>query len=149
MFAVIGGVPLNGGLQNSWNWAPRVGATYQLNDRTVIRSGYGRTYDIGVFGSLFGHTVTQNLPVLAAQALTAPNQFAAIFNLAQGPPNPSVVQPGSDGTFQWPNGVTPLALPRKQRPPSVDAWNVTVQRQLSSTTSFEVAYVGNYGRHVF
>src|SRR5262245_64182499 len=137
MFAVIGGVPLNGGLQNSWNWAPRVGATYQLNEKTVIRSGYGRSYDIGVFGSLFGHTVTQNLPVLAAQSITAPTQFDRVFNLAQGPPDPSFVQPGSDGTFTWPNGVKPLVLPRKQRTPTVDAWNVTVTQQLTGTSYCE------------
>jgi Carboxypeptidase regulatory-like domain/TonB dependent receptor-like, beta-barrel len=145
----VGGIDLSGNTENRLNWAPRVGGTYQVNEKTVIRSGYGRTYDIGVFGSLFGHTVTQNLPVLAAQSLTAPSQFDRVFNLAQGPPDPSFVEPGADGTFTWPDGVKPLVLPRKQRPPAVDAWNVTVQRQLSSTTSAEVAYVGNYGRHVF
>ena len=33
----------------------------------MVRMGYGRSYDMGVFGSNFGHAVTQNLPVLAAQ----------------------------------------------------------------------------------
>ena len=115
----------------------------------MIRAGYGRSYDIGVFGSLFGHTVTQNLPVLAAQSITRRTSSTPCSTLAQGPPDPSFVQPGADGTFPWPDGVKPLVLPRKQRPPTVDAWNVTVQRQLSSTMSVEVAYVGNYGRHVF
>jgi hypothetical protein len=32
--------------------------------------GYGRSFDIGVFGSIFGHSVAQNLPVLADQELT-------------------------------------------------------------------------------
>ena len=59
----------------------------------MIRAGYGRSYDIGVFGSLFGHTVTQNLPVLANQNLNAPNKFDAVFNLAQGPPAPVFVVP--------------------------------------------------------
>jgi hypothetical protein len=145
----VGDIDLSGNTENRLNWAPRVGVTYQVDEKTVIRSGYGRSYDIGVFGSLFGHTVTQNLPVLAAQSLTAPTQFERVFNLAQGPPDPTFVEPGADGTFVWPDGVKPLALPRKQRPPTVDAWNVTVQRQLTSTMSFEVAYVGNYGRHVF
>ncbi len=95
----VGDIDLSGNTENRLNWAPRVGATYQVSERTVIRAGYGRSYDIGVFGSLFGHTVTQNLPVLAAQSLTAPNQFAAVFNLAQGPPDPTFVEPGSDGTF--------------------------------------------------
>src|SRR4030095_13513625 len=50
MVAGVGGVPLSGGVENSWNWAPRVGAAYQLNDRAVIRGGYGSTYDIRVLG---------------------------------------------------------------------------------------------------
>ena len=52
------------------NLAPRVGIAYQLDPKTVIRTGYGRSFDIGVFGTLFGHVVTQNLPVLANQSLT-------------------------------------------------------------------------------
>ncbi len=31
---------------------------HQLNDKTVIRAGYGRSFDLGVFGSIFGHVVT-------------------------------------------------------------------------------------------
>jgi Carboxypeptidase regulatory-like domain/TonB dependent receptor-like, beta-barrel len=145
----VGDIDLSGNTSNRLNWAPRVGAAYQLNERTVIRAGYGRSYDIGVFGSLFGHTVTQNIPVLAAQNITAPSQFAAVFNLAEGPPAPRFQEAGADGTFAWPDGIKPLVLPRKQRPPEVDAWNITVQRQLGDTTSVEVGYVGNYGRHVF
>src|ERR1043165_1379460 len=127
LVAGAGGIPLNGSVKNHANWAPRVGGTYQLNEKTVIRAGYGRSYDIGVFGSLFGHTVTQNLPVLAAQNITGPSQFSSVFNLAQGPPAPATVQPGADGTFAWPDGIKPLVVPRKQRPPAVDAWNVTLQ----------------------
>ena len=38
--------------------------------KTVVRMGYGRSYDIGVFGSNFGHTVTAAgiLPVLVKGA---------------------------------------------------------------------------------
>jgi hypothetical protein len=41
------------------------------------------------------------------------------------------------------------ALPTTQRPPAVDAYNVTVQRQLTTTLALEVGYVGNHGTHVF
>ena len=57
-------------LQRRRNWknfGPRLGIAYQLTPKTVLRMGYGRSYDIGVFGSIFGHAVTQNLPVLAVQ----------------------------------------------------------------------------------
>ena len=82
--AGVGGIGLNGNVENSLNWAPRLGATYQLTQKTVLRAGYGRSYDIGVFGSLFGHAVTQNLPVLSNQNINAPNNFDAVFNLAPG-----------------------------------------------------------------
>src|SRR5206468_9368125 len=131
LVAGVGGVPLNGSVKNHANWAPRVGATYQLNEKTVLRAGYGRSYDIGVFGSLFGHTVTQNLPVLAAQNLNAPANYEAVFNLSQGPPAATFPAVSSDGRVRLPNGIFARVLPDTQRPPTVDAYNVTVQRELT------------------
>src|SRR5438445_1171771 len=64
------GISMNGSTRNNYKlFAPRIGIAYQLTPKTVVRMGYGRSFDIGVFGSLFGHTVTQNLPVLANQSL--------------------------------------------------------------------------------
>ena len=140
---------LSGNTENRLNWAPRLGATYQIDEKTVIRGGYGRTYDIGVFGSLFGHSVTQNLPVLAFQELRGAENFDAAFTLAQGPTAPVFPTVPASGQFALQNGIFTRALPRKQRPPTVDAFNVTVQRQLSDSMSVEVGYVGNRGRDVF
>jgi hypothetical protein len=147
--AGVGGVGLNGDIENKINIAPRLGITYQLNEKTVIRMGYGRSYDIGVFGSTFGHSVTQNLPVLARQTLNAPANYEAIFNLNQGPPAPTFPEPNAQGRFEAPDGVNPSILPDQQRLPFVDAWNLTVQRQLGRDWSGEIAYVGNKGTHVF
>jgi hypothetical protein len=147
--AGVGGIALNGGVKNSFNWAPRVGVAYQLNEKTVIRGGFGRSYDIGVFGSLFGHSVTQNLPVLSAQQLSGANSFDSVFNLSQPAPAPVFVTVPTNGQFALPNGVFARALPDQQRPPTVDAYNVTVQRELGPMMSAEVAYVGNRGVRVF
>ena len=86
----VGDVNLAGNVENNLNWAPRLGATYQLDEKTVIRGGYGRSYDIGVFGSLFGHSVTQNLPVLSVQQLNAPSNFDRVFTLARDPTGPDL-----------------------------------------------------------
>ena len=48
-----------------------------------------------------------------------------------------------------PPGVFAFALPDKQRLPTVDAYNVMVQHQLTETMSVEAGYVGNKGTHVF
>lgn len=162
--AGVGGNNLNGGVKNKLNWAARLGITYQLSEKTVVRAGYGRSYDLGVFGSVFGHTVTQNLPVLAIQNLAGNNGQEAVFTLSQGPPAftnffgltkppnqggvPNASLP-ANGRFFLPDGVTPRVVNFKQRLPTVDAWNVTVQHQLTNNISLEAAYVGNKGTHVF
>ena len=71
----VGDIDLAGNVKNTVNWAPRLGVTYQINEKTVIRAGYGRSYDTGVFGSIFGHAVTQNLPVLSHPAVERAEQL--------------------------------------------------------------------------
>ncbi len=145
----FGDTNLSGNVENSLNWAPRLGIAYQFTDRTVIRAGLGRSYDIGVFGSLFGHSVTQNLPVLSAQELDSANNYESVFTLAQGPPAPVFPEIPANGRFPLPAGVFAFALPDKQRLPTVDAYNVMIQHQLTETMSVEAGYVGNKGTHVF
>jgi len=156
-----GGYGLNGNVKNSLHaFAPRLGVAYQLTPKTVVRMGYGRSYDIGVFGSNFGHTVTQNLPVLIKQNIDAsaiisganPNVIP-LLTLAQGPIAPVFPAIPANGqiTFASLNGQDGGVhiRPIKQVLPTLDAWNLTVQRQVTNTISAEVAYVGNKGSHGF
>src|SRR6266478_1972706 len=96
------------GIQNmNWlNLAPRIGIAYQLTPKTVVRAGYGWSYSLGTFGTIFGHNVTQNLPVLANQQLNPSNGFTGVFTLAQGPVAPVFPAPDSNGTFPLPNGIS-------------------------------------------
>jgi len=176
------GVDLRGNTSTNFkHLAPRIGIAYQMNPRTVIRMGYGRSYDIGVFGSIFGHAITQNLPVLANQSIN-PGTFNTAFTLAQGPPsfNPATGLGGSlatsncnpitdptgvqsNGTFVpdkaqcvgangrplLPDNVGGKIRPFNGRIPTVDAWNLTVQRQVTKTISATLGYVGNKGTHTF
>ncbi len=160
----VGSTKLNGNVENSVNFAPRLALSYKVNDKLVVRAGYGRSYDIGVFGSVFGHSVTQNLPVLAVQRVDN-GSFNRAFNLADGAPaftqfyglDKSPKDPTaktntslpSSGQFFLPNNVFARVLPSKMRLPSVDAYNVTVQYQLTNKMSVEAAFVGNKGTHVF
>jgi hypothetical protein len=159
---------LNGNIENTLNaFAPRFGIAYQVTPKTVVRLGYGRSYDMGVFGSNFGHTVTQNLPVLVKQNVDASNavvnspsaaNYIPVFTLAQGPIPAQFPAIPSDGLITFPSLdaanlgflVTGAHIrPIKQVLPTLDAWNVTVQHQLTNTISAEVAYVGNKGSHGF
>ena len=169
-----GGLPLNMGVaaaKNTYN--PRIGVAYAYNDKTVIRAGYGRSFDLGVFGSTFGHVVTQNIPVLANQALAntgTTTQYA--FNLSNPSANPTAAtqytnalytftSPAISSAGQIPiNAVIPgtggktiagnvnvKARPFTERLPTLDAWNAVIQRSITPTLSVEVAYVGNKGTH--
>jgi outer membrane receptor protein involved in Fe transport len=142
----VGDIDLQGNVKNKVNWAPRLGVTYQINPKTVIRAGYGRSYDIGVFGSTFGHSVTQNLPVLSFQQLNPANNFESVFDLATGPPPPVFPEVPANGRLPLPNGVSARLLPDTQNLARVDAYNVTLQREITPTLSAEIAYVGNRGK---
>ncbi len=145
-----------GGIGSNMNYSkpgnpynPRIGVAYQVHPTTVIRAGYGRSFDIGVFGSIFGHAATQNLPVLANQQITAtggPTSYA--FTLAQGPtaPTPTVVP--ANGLLPNPGYlVNSRSRPTTIRLPTLDAWNASLQQAFTPTVSLTIAYVGNKGTH--
>ena len=134
---------------NYHNFAPRIGIAYQLRPKTVIRAGYGWAYDLGVFGSNFGHNVTQNPPVLSNQNVNAPNGFSSVFTLAQGPPTPAAIAVNSNGTFALPDGINVKFRPRTVTLPTTYNYNIAIQHQLANRIAVTAAYVGNANRHAF
>lgn len=148
--AGYGNIDRQGNVKPSYgNFAPRIGLAYAPSSKTVIRLGYGRSYDLGVFGTIFGHSVTQNLPVLAQQQIGTSFPTDRVFQLKDGPPSPTPVIVPASGRFMLPDQVRTFALPDKMRLPTVDAWNVAVQRAITPTLSLQAAYVANKGTHVF
>jgi hypothetical protein len=168
--AGIGGIKSNmGWTRATYAFNPRIGVQYQLDPKTVIRSGYGRSFDIGVFGSLFGHVVTQNLPVLANQSISSATSTGYAFCLGPDTPgctaagasssSPAIAGGGPTNTNVFPsvptNGLLPApgfnvnikARPNSVRLPTVDAWNLSIQRAVTPTLSVTMAYVGNKGTH--
>jgi hypothetical protein len=168
--AGIGGIPSDMGwqLNKKKQFEPRIGIAYQLNEKTVIRGGYGRSFDLGVFGSIFGHVVTQNLPVLANQSLTntadtitgvafclgGAADNAGCNNVSTAAPvggGPVVFTPPavpSNGLLPNPgNSVVSKARPNPLQFPTLDAWNLSFQRALTPTLSLTLAYVANKGTH--
>jgi Carboxypeptidase regulatory-like domain/TonB dependent receptor-like, beta-barrel len=148
--AGVGGTGSNLGwsIKKGRQFAPRIGASYQFNEKTVIRAGYGRSFDTGVFGSIFGHTVTQNLPVLANQQINAPSTTEPAFTLAAGPAPYVPISVPANGLI--PNPGSQVSSSARHDPlnfPTIDAWNLAIQRAITPTMSITVAYVGNKGTH--
>jgi len=132
---------------NSYN--PRIGLAYQVQPTTVIRAGYGRSFDIGVFGSIFGHAATQNLPTLSNQQITATSGItSSAFNLATGPIAATPTTVPANGLLPNPGfAVNSRSRPNPLRLPTLDAWNLSLQQALTPTLSLTMTYVGNKGTH--
>lgn len=132
------------------NFAPRVGVAYSPNERTVIRLGYGRSFDEGVFGSIFGTALTHNIPVVANQALQGASSFDPAFTLGTGPTPYVAPAIPANGLIPLSNNVSYAGTrPAQFSLPTVDMWNVSLQQQIAPTLSFEIAYVGNRGASVY
>ena len=156
--AGTGGLNLAGDVQKNWhNLAPRVGFAFQIDNRTVLRAGYGRNFDSG---STFARNVTLNPPVLISQAVqpTGPCAPPECVNVTPQPCESCVFQFSGEvpppptfptsGAFALPAQVSATALPNVVRVPTLDQWNFTVQRELRPNFSFEISYVGNKATHV-
>ena len=107
---------------------PRLGIAYQLDDKTVLRTGVGRFYTFGfISDSIF---LGGNPP------------FQPTANVTAG----HVDNPGGTSANQLPLTVT--TYPRDQKNPEAWNWNFTVQRQLPWQSLGSVGYVGRRGIHL-
>jgi hypothetical protein len=114
------------------NWAPRVGAAYSVNDRTVIRSGFGVYYD------------NLNLNELQFTRLVPP--FAGRYDIIptrNDPVSTDPLFPGLDAVERFP---APFSMNPKNLSAYTVQWNANVQRSLGRAYLVEVAYTGSRTR---
>jgi hypothetical protein len=152
--AGLGGVPRNMGIKPyNLGFAPRVGIAYQLTNKTVIRTGYGRSFNAAGVGAVFAQNPELDPPVQFVQNLNPPNPYVTAIPtfLTTGRPAPPP-PPTNKGRYPLPNGIQIYFFfdsPDSYRIPLADFWNFSVQHQISSTLTVEAAYVGNVMRHGF
>ena len=153
--AGIGSVPSNMGIKPyNLGFAPRLGIAYQLTSKTVLRTGYGRSFNAAGVGAVFAQNPELDPPVQFVQNLNPPNPYGTAIPtfLTTGrpaAPNPPI---GSSGRYPLPDGIQVYFFfdtPNAYRIPLSDFWNFSVQHQITPTMTVEAAYVGNVGRHLF
>ncbi len=144
--AGYGNIGTNFNVKNNFTYfAPRLSVAYQAAPNTVVRAGYGRSFDPGYFGNIFGQVVTQTYPILISQGAYAQSSYSSAFTLAQGPPTFTPAPIPDSGLIPLPDGIYPTTRPNQMRLSYVDGWNLTVQQQFTPTLSFQIGYVGNKG----
>lgn len=111
------------------NFGPRLGVVYSLNDKTVLRTGFGIYYD------------NLNLNELQFTRLIPP--FAGGYDLS--PTGTALVQ--VQDMFPDLNTISSFPAPFAMNPTNVSAytkqWNVNLQRTFWNNYVFEVAYTGS------
>ncbi len=116
---------------NTRNFGPRLGVAWQLDSKTIVRSGYGifwQAYPVG-FGSysvpvnnIPGNTTLNRLQIPSLSYPLTPF-------LSQGArPLPTVAG------FDW-----------IKRDIYVQHWNLTIARELTRNAAIQISYLGNHG----
>jgi hypothetical protein len=142
----LGGNPRNVGLDAPLDsFAPRLGAVYRMNDKTVVRAGYGLTYDAQGMSGEFAFYGYRSYPLMLNATFEPPaaqSQFGWYGSLDQGIPllaDPDV----STGRLPLPNVVgIQTAVPDSVKRGRTHSWNVAVERRLPFA-SVDVAFVSN------
>ncbi len=129
------------------NFAPRVGIAYKLTEKTVIRAGLGRSYFMNGFDAAFNH-LDSSYPIAQAQVITQSSTYSPIFPMNQGPPTPPAPVFPASGILTPPPNDFAKAFPFVRKIPSIDSWNVTIQREIAKDLTLSVAYVGNRGTNL-
>jgi Carboxypeptidase regulatory-like domain len=131
-------------------WGPRVGFAYSVNDKTVVRAGYGiyfgQAFYPGWGGGLAQDGFNKNLTLNENSV----GNFKKPAIYLQTGISPSQVGPTEDINSGFDNGQTP-SLYRPQdgnRRPYSGQWNLTLERQLPSNTTLSLSYVGTKGTHL-
>jgi len=123
---------------------PRLGAAYQLNDKTVIRGGAGIVY-----GSLDDSAATGYASNSASATTPAFGQIAGL--LQNGIPStvqaawPTLNNPAAGQAVGAVVAAPSLLDQNTGRPARLTQWNITVQRTFGKDIAVEAGYLGNVG----
>jgi hypothetical protein len=122
---------------DSRNFAPRIGFAYHLNDKTVLRAGWGMfyaRYETSLINTLFDDNgiYTQTLSITSPTAKGAPI-FPNILTSAAGATGSTTIE------FAAPN----------LRNPYSEQLNVAVERALTHSLRLTASYISNRGKRLY
>ncbi|MBL8209672.1 MAG: TonB-dependent receptor [Bryobacterales bacterium] len=138
----VGNVPMANGMTTSKRlFAPRIGFAWRWNDATVLRAGYGITYNPMVLS----RPLRGLYPSTIAASWVPPTQFGFYSTLDRGVPD--VPTPNiSTGVITLPATVN--MGPRSPYSGDIgrgyiQSWNLTLERKLPGDILVSAGYIGN------
>ncbi len=134
------------------NFAPRLGAAWAVDDKTVVRAGYGVSY------IHFNRMGGENLLSFNGPHVVGLNINQTINQpLCVGNANPTTcfrtTQAGYPEGYTTPASYNPLNvrvnyIPKDNPTGNVQSWHASVQRELLPNLLVDVGYVGNKSRDI-
>jgi len=114
------------------DWAPRIGLAWRpfANNDTVVRGAYGIFYNPPIFDGVFFDALEP--PLYGLQ------EVVGLLDISDP-------IPPFNGDYDSLNGYT---LASNFVTAYVQQWNLSVERRISNSTQFQVAYVANKGTHL-
>ena len=147
-------------------FAPRLGLAYRLGSKTVIRSGFGITVDpenMRNQRNAFPSVVNQDYQQPGSDQFVSIVGFCTQCTLRNGLPSgggltpnisQGVITPAPAGTTaltllptNYLNTISTSTFPADMNRGYIESWNFFIQRQIDSSTNFEVGYVGTHAVH--
>jgi hypothetical protein len=140
----LGGNPKDLGIEvDKALFAPRVGLSYRINDDTVFRTGFGRTFN----PMPWSRPMRGFYPATIAYSDAGPNSFTPYGRLENGipgAPNPDI----ASGNIPLPRGVDMRSPdPNDTKRGHTDSWNAFIERRIPLDISISAGYVGTRTNH--
>jgi outer membrane receptor protein involved in Fe transport len=135
----LGGNPKDLGIQvDKALFAPRLGLAYRINDNTVFRTGYGKTFN----PLPWSRPMRGFYPATIAYSDAGPLSFIPYGPLANGipgAPNPNI----ASGNILLPRNVDMRSPdPNDVKRGATQSWNVFLERRVALDISVSAGYVG-------
>ena len=129
---------------NFGGFGPHVGIAYSLGSKTVVRTGYSRTFGFAVTAQGSAH-YQGFFQIFTPANTTSGVQPTWIFQDGfPAWPKPPIIDPSfaNGNTMNWFQGRDATLLP------TIDSWTLSIQHQLTPSTMVEIAYSGDKGTHL-
>jgi hypothetical protein len=155
----LGGVPWDtGATASKRGFAPRLGLAYRLNDKTVVRSGYGITVDPdnmrnqrNAFPAVLNQDFTPSstymfvsMPGVAQPSLRTGLPAPTPPDISGGKITPSTT---ASPTTYLPSTSISASFPKYMNRGYIQSWNLFVQREVTKDMTAEAGYVGTHAVH--
>ncbi|HEY9285050.1 MAG TPA: carboxypeptidase regulatory-like domain-containing protein [Pyrinomonadaceae bacterium] len=146
LFAGAGGLPDEAFRKDRNNWGPRFGVAYQLNEKTVLRGGYGVFYfPQAEFGGATGFNVTTTFSATSGGGV---NQFIPVTTLSNPYPNGFAQPIGSSLGLNTQLGGGLTIVDPDHVIPYVHQYSAGLQRELPWGLKLDLSYVGSRTRAI-